>query len=65
LVGLYGIGELTAVAIFAELGDPRRFSSSRQAVRYDDLDIIFRQSHQAARQIGGWATPTRRDAAAN
>ena len=27
LMGLYGIGELTAVAILAELGDTRRFSS--------------------------------------
>ena len=26
LMGLYGVGELTAVAILAELGDPRRFS---------------------------------------
>ena len=34
LMGLYGVGELTAVAILAELGDTRRFSSSRQAVRY-------------------------------
>ena len=30
LMGHYGIGELTAVAILAELGDCRRFSSSRQ-----------------------------------
>src|SRR4051795_10074841 len=30
----YGIGELTAVTILAELGDARRFSSSRHAVRY-------------------------------
>ena len=30
----YGIGELTAVTILAELGDCTRFSSSRQAVRY-------------------------------
>ena len=29
----YGIGELTAVTILAELGDARRFSSSREAVR--------------------------------
>src|SRR5215203_2249714 len=33
LMGLYGVGELTAVVILAELGDPRRYSSSRQAVR--------------------------------
>ena len=34
LMAHYGIGELTSVAILAELGDCRRFSSSRQAVRY-------------------------------
>jgi transposase len=33
LTGHYGIGPLTAVAILAELGDARRFSSSREAVR--------------------------------
>ena len=46
LMGLYGIGELTAVAILAELGDARRFSSSRQAVRYAGLDITVHQSDQ-------------------
>jgi transposase len=40
----YGIGALTAVAILAELGDVRRFSSSRQAVRYAGLDITVHQS---------------------
>ena len=40
----YGIGELTSVAILAELGDCRRFSSSRQAVRYSGLDITVYQS---------------------
>jgi transposase len=39
LMGHYGIGELTAVTILAELGDCRRFSSSRHAVRYAGLDI--------------------------
>jgi len=46
LMGLYGVGELTAVAILAELGDPRRFNSSRQAVRYAGLDITVHQSDQ-------------------
>src|SRR3954471_3871288 len=46
LMGLYGVGELTAVAILAELGDTRRFSSSRQAVRYAGLDITVDQSDQ-------------------
>jgi transposase len=46
LMGIYGVGELTAVAILAELGDTRRFSSSRQAVRYAGLDITVHQSDQ-------------------
>ena len=40
----YGIGPLTAVTILAELGDARRFSSSREAVRYSGLDITVHQS---------------------
>jgi transposase len=46
LMGHYGIGALTAVAILAELGDARRFSSSREAVRYAGLDITVHQSDQ-------------------
>ena len=46
MVGHYGIGELTAVTILAELGDARRFSSSRHAVRYAGLDITVHQSDQ-------------------
>ena len=42
----YGIGPLTAVAVLAELGDCRRFSSSRHAVRYSGLDITVYQSDQ-------------------
>jgi transposase len=42
----YGIGELTAVTILAELGDPGRFSSSREAVRYAGMDITVHQSDQ-------------------
>jgi transposase len=44
LMGLYGIGHLTVVTILAELGDARRFSSSRDAVRYSGLDITLSQS---------------------
>jgi transposase len=44
LMGHYGIGELTSIVILAELGDCRRFSSSRQAVRYAGLDITVYQS---------------------
>lgn len=40
----YGIGELTSVAILAELGDARRFSSSRHAVRFAGLDITVSES---------------------
>ena len=31
---IYGVGELTAVTILAELGDARRFHNSRDVVRY-------------------------------
>jgi transposase len=44
LMGHYGIGTLTSVTILAELGDARRFSSSREAVRYAGLDITVHQS---------------------
>jgi transposase len=44
LMAHYGIGELTAVTILAELGDCRRFSSSRQAVRYAGMDITVHES---------------------
>jgi transposase len=40
----YGSGPLTAVALLAELGDARRFSSSRKAVRYAGLDITVSES---------------------
>ena len=40
----YGIGELCAVTILAELGDCRRFQNSRDAVRYGGLDITVFQS---------------------
>src|SRR6516165_5708357 len=44
LMAHYGIGELCAVTILAELGDCTRFSSSRQAVRYAGMDITVHQS---------------------
>ena len=40
----YGIGALTSVTILAELGDVRRFSSSRDAVRYAGMDITVHAS---------------------
>lgn len=45
LMSHYGIGPLTAVAILAELGDTRRFSSSRQAVRFAGLDVTVSESN--------------------
>jgi transposase len=35
----FGIGGLTAVAVWSELGDCRRFSRSEQAVRHTGLDV--------------------------
>jgi len=35
----YGIGPLSAVVIWCEMGDARRFASSRNAVRHTGLDI--------------------------
>ncbi len=40
----YGIGVVTSVAIWAELGDCRRFSSSRDAVRHTGLDVTVHSS---------------------
>ena len=40
----YGIGALTSVTVLAELGDVRRFSSSREAVRYAGMDITVHAS---------------------
>jgi transposase len=44
LMGHYGIGPLTSITVLAELGDARRFSSSREAVRYAGIDITVHQS---------------------
>jgi transposase len=44
LMRQYGIGPLTSITILAELGDARRFGSSREAVRYAGLDITVHQS---------------------
>jgi transposase len=44
LLRQFGVGELIAVTILAELGDARRFSSSRDAVRFAGLDITVHQS---------------------
>jgi transposase len=46
----YGIGGLTAVAIWSELGDCRRFTRSMQAVRHAGIDVTVDSSdtHRAA-----------------
>jgi transposase len=43
---IYGVGQLTAVTILAELGDTRRFENSRDAVRYGGMDITVHESDQ-------------------
>lgn len=47
----YGIGGLTAVAIWSELGDCRRFSRSMQVVRHTGLDVTVDVSD--TRRAGG------------
>ena len=44
LMTQYGVGELVAAAVWAEMGDTRRFSSSRKAVRHAGLDITVSES---------------------
>ena len=46
LTAHYGVGELTSVALFSELGDTRRFSSSKKAVRFAGLDITVHSSDE-------------------
>jgi transposase len=46
----YGIGPLLSVAIWEELGDCRRFSSSSDAVRHAGLDItVWSSDHKRAK----------------
>ncbi len=58
----YGIGELTAVTVIAELGDCRRFANSRDAVRYSGLDITVYQSdrHRAPGHLSRQGPPALR-----
>jgi transposase len=42
---LYGVGDLTAVAIYAAIGDARRFSSARKVVRLAGLDVTVHESN--------------------
>jgi hypothetical protein len=39
LAGEYGLGALLATVVWEELGDTRRFTSSRHAVRHTGLDV--------------------------
>ena len=46
----FGIGPITSVAIWAEMGDTRRFSSSDAAVRHSGLDItVYASDSKRAR----------------
>jgi transposase len=49
---IYGIGGLTAVAVWCELGDCRRFSRSLQVVRHTGLDVAVDSSD--LRRAGGY-----------
>jgi transposase len=40
----YGVGPITATAIWAMMGDTRRFGASRQAVRHTGLDVTVYSS---------------------
>jgi transposase len=61
----YGVGELPSVALLSELGDTRRFSSSRKAVRYAGMDITVHSSDdkRAAGKLSRQGPPTLRWAA--
>jgi len=58
----YGIGELCAVTIVSELGDCRRFSNSRDAVRYGGMDVTVYQSdrHRAPGHLSRQGPPALR-----
>jgi transposase len=44
LAAQYGVGPITSVAIWAMMGDTRRFSASRKAVRHTGLDVTVHSS---------------------
>ena len=58
----YGIGGLTAVAVWSELGDCRRFSRSEQVVRHTGLDVAVDSSdrHRAHGYLTRQGPPTLR-----
>jgi transposase len=49
LMGLYGLGAHTSLITRCELGDTRRLSASRKAVRMAGIDIGVHRSHRRAR----------------
>src|SRR3954451_18917322 len=49
LMGLYGMGELTSLVTLCELGDVRRLSASRKAVRMAGIDIGVHRPDRRAR----------------
>jgi transposase len=61
----YGVGELTSVALLSELGDTRRFSSSKKAVRFAGFDITVHSSDdkRAAGKLSRQGPPVLRWAA--
>jgi transposase len=58
----YGIGGLTAVAVWSELGDCRHFSRSAQVVRHTGLDVSVDASdrHRAGGYLARQGPPTLR-----
>ncbi|MGH8917346.1 MAG: transposase [Actinomycetes bacterium] len=60
--GGYGIGALTSVVVWCEMGDARRFARSRDAVRHAGLDITMYSSDNKA--LARAAVPPRGAAAA-
>ena len=65
LEGLYGVGFLTACALYAEIGDARRFPSSAKVVRYAGLDVTVFESagHRAPGRLSRQGSPVLRWAA--
>jgi transposase len=55
----YGVGPITATAIWAMMGDTRRFGASRQAVRHTGLDVTV-YSSDGKRPPGTWPSRDRR-----
>lgn len=49
LMSQFGVGELIALTVLSELGDVRRMSSSRTAVRFAGIDIGVDRADRTAR----------------